>query len=356
MRRQLVPIMLMILDASIVAITPFIALFIRYEGTVSTSNLDMILRNLPLIILLWVAPFHLFKLYHRLWRYASVNELIAIMVAVTLGSVLFYASFFLLGDSMPRSVYLLIWFLNIAFVGGSRMFVRVLKHAQNVNRNTHSRVLIVGADDAGAVLARSLMEKSTDKKLIGFIDDDAEKHGRRLFGVPVLGGIDQLKNWLEQLKINEVLVASSSLDTVMLDSISESCVQANCQLKLTGGFMSPEGAATLKQSRIGFSPQRVCVVGLGYIGLPTASLLATRDFVVHGVDISQHCVDVINAGEVPFYEPELDLMLKAATSSGRLTASTKPVPADVFILCVPTPFKENHKPNLEFIQAAIESM
>lgn len=100
----------------------------------------------------------------------------------------------------------------------------------------------------------------------------------------------------------------------------------------------------------------VCVVGLGYIGLPTASILATRGLQVTGVDIRAHVVDTINRGEIHIVEPDLDLVVKTAVSSGRLKASLQPVPADVFILAVPTPFKADHQPDLSCVEAATKSI
>jgi UDP-N-acetyl-D-mannosaminuronic acid dehydrogenase len=100
----------------------------------------------------------------------------------------------------------------------------------------------------------------------------------------------------------------------------------------------------------------ICVVGLGYIGLPTASLLANRGHQVHGVDVNQRVVDCINAGENHFQEPGLDILVRSAVNSGKLHASTSPVEADTFIIAVPTPFKENRSPDLSYIKAAAQSI
>lgn len=102
--------------------------------------------------------------------------------------------------------------------------------------------------------------------------------------------------------------------------------------------------------------QKICVVGLGYIGLPTASLLATKGFTVQGVDVSQHVVDTINAGNIHIREPELDVLVRSAVQSGHLKASLEPAPADVFILAVPTPFKDGHVPDLDYVEAASRSI
>lgn len=85
--------------------------------------------------------------------------------------------------------------------------------------------------------------------------------------------------------------------------------------------------------------QSVCVIGLGYIGLPTATLIANHGFKVYGMDPVEHVVETINRGEIHIVEPGLVEYVKRAVSSGNLHADTKPHEADVFILAVPTPFK-----------------
>lgn len=100
----------------------------------------------------------------------------------------------------------------------------------------------------------------------------------------------------------------------------------------------------------------VSMVGLGYIGLPTAAMLASRKIKVIGVDINQHAVDTINRGEIHIFEPELDIIVQAAVTQGYLRATTKPEPADAFLIAVPTPFKGDHEPDLSYVEAAAKSI
>jgi UDP-N-acetyl-D-mannosaminuronic acid dehydrogenase len=105
-------------------------------------------------------------------------------------------------------------------------------------------------------------------------------------------------------------------------------------------------------------------MGLGYIGLPTASLLGTKGYKVHGVDVSSTVVDTINKGEIHIVEPDLDIMVKSAVNAGNLKAGLEPIESDVFIIAVPTPFKqsadENHvsgkQPDLSYIAHAVEKI
>jgi UDP-N-acetyl-D-mannosaminuronic acid dehydrogenase len=96
----------------------------------------------------------------------------------------------------------------------------------------------------------------------------------------------------------------------------------------------------------------VCVVGLGYIGLPTAAVIARSGCKVLGIDVAQKVVDTINRGEIHIEEVDLDALVQGVVNRGMLSASTKIAPADVFVVAVPTPFDKNHAPDISYVLAA----
>ncbi len=100
----------------------------------------------------------------------------------------------------------------------------------------------------------------------------------------------------------------------------------------------------------------VSVVGLGYIGLPTAAVIASRGINVVGVDVSQHAVDTINAGNVHIVEPDLDMVVRSAVKAGNLKATTTPEKAEAFMVAVPTPFKDDYEADLTYIEAAAKAI
>jgi len=105
--------------------------------------------------------------------------------------------------------------------------------------------------------------------------------------------------------------------------------------------------------------KKVAVIGLGYIGLPTAALLASEGYEVLGMDVSRHVVDTINLGKIHIVEPELDKYVRSAVSRGLLKASVEVKPADIYMLCVPTPFDLNNdipSPNIDYVMAATKSI
>lgn len=98
------------------------------------------------------------------------------------------------------------------------------------------------------------------------------------------------------------------------------------------------------------------MIGLGYIGLPTAALIANSDIPVHGVDINPEVVETINEGKIHIVEPSLDIAVAKAVSNGFLKASTKPTLADTYIIVVPTPFKAKNEPDISFVESATKSI
>ena len=102
--------------------------------------------------------------------------------------------------------------------------------------------------------------------------------------------------------------------------------------------------------------EKISVIGLGYIGLPTAATLASRNVEVVGVDVNPKAVEAVNQGKVHIVEPDLDAVVHQAVMKGKLRAVTKPEPSQAFILAVPTPFKGKHKPDLTYVKAAGKSI
>lgn len=100
----------------------------------------------------------------------------------------------------------------------------------------------------------------------------------------------------------------------------------------------------------------VSVIGLGYIGLPTASILATKGYRVSGMDVRPDVVNTINQGRIHIEEPDLDILVRSAVNSGQLKATHEPQPADVIMICVPTPILPDHSPDLSYVEQACQAI
>jgi UDP-N-acetyl-D-mannosaminuronic acid dehydrogenase len=102
--------------------------------------------------------------------------------------------------------------------------------------------------------------------------------------------------------------------------------------------------------------QSVCMIGLGYIGLPTAAIIASRGLKVTGVDIDKNVVETINSGAIHIYEPDLDVLVRSVVEADMLRCQTEPASADVYMIAVPTPFKNDKEPELKYVEAAARSI
>lgn len=102
--------------------------------------------------------------------------------------------------------------------------------------------------------------------------------------------------------------------------------------------------------------QKICVIGLGYIGLPTAAVLGSRGYKIHGVEINSDAVDIINSGKAHIVEPDLDMLVRGVVTTGNLKAHTEPAEAEIFMICVPTPLTSDNKPQLDYVRSATKSI
>ena len=104
------------------------------------------------------------------------------------------------------------------------------------------------------------------------------------------------------------------------------------------------------------SDKKIVMIGLGYIGLPTAALIAKKKLKVFGVDVNEQVVDTINKGEIHIVEPKLDVLVKSVVKEGYLKASIEPIKADVYLIAVPTPFKGDYEPDIAYVESAIRKL
>jgi UDP-N-acetyl-D-mannosaminuronic acid dehydrogenase len=120
--------------------------------------------------------------------------------------------------------------------------------------------------------------------------------------------------------------------------------------------MSFSGMQRFERGDAHGAPKRISVLGLGYVGLPVCAALASRGYEVVGVDVEASVVETINTGRIHIVEPDLDMLVQAAVSGGKLRATLKAEQADVFILAVPTPFLEGKRPDLSYVRQATETI
>lgn len=251
MRRKIFPLCLLLLDTGIVISAPFLALYLRFEGLIDKRYLDLIITYLPEIVLIRLTTFYLFALYQRLWRYASVPELLSIVSAVTVSSCITALYMLVAGANLPRSIHVISWLLVILLVGSSRLFIRIVHVVRQRQNEQLTNTIIVGAGDAGTIIAREILQRYYDtKNLIGFIDDDLFKHHQRLLGVRVLGSCKDVERITVENKVNEIIIAIPSLGGAQLRKIIRSCNQTGCAVKVVPGIYELlDGKVNMQQLR-----------------------------------------------------------------------------------------------------------
>jgi FlaA1/EpsC-like NDP-sugar epimerase len=192
----------------------------------------------------WVVPLQLIifwrlNLYRGLWRYASTADLRRIFLAVMVSAAAIPLMFLMLRQNLviPRSVLIINPLLLILMMGGSRFVYRLWKE-QGLYGDFKLRgepVLVLGAGDAAVSLARDLVT-SSDWRLVGFLDDDSDKHGRMLNGIRVLGELDSLPEWVERLGVSQVIIAMPSSSHQLRKRAIQLCNAANVKALTVPSF------------------------------------------------------------------------------------------------------------------------
>jgi FlaA1/EpsC-like NDP-sugar epimerase len=251
MRRKLRSVFLVLIDMVIVVAVAYLALYIRFEGKVAPVWINLLYQRLPIFLVVMVGVFYLFGLYRRMWQYASIGELIAITAAVSIGSVLLYLCGLAFGPAFPKSAYVISWFLNILFVGGARLGVRVLAEMRYIPENGQSRVLVVGAGRAGFLVTREILQwQQQTRRIIGFVDDAKLKWGQMLLGYRVLGSCRELQQLVALHQVDELIIAIPSLGGQQLTKVIQDCRRTGCRVKIVPSLEELiDGQPTLEQLR-----------------------------------------------------------------------------------------------------------
>lgn len=229
-------ILLMFYDAAAVNLAFIAALLLRFDGAVPPQYWQALLHLGPVLTVLYLVSFIVFSLYNRVWAYASTGELLAIVYSVSAGTALLYGTTYLLHETLPRTVVAMGWMLIILLVGFSRFAWRM--YVQRNKRNGHSpgrKALIVGAGDAGAMVARELMNHDSSLKPVGFVDDDPGKQRQQLLGLKVLGSREHLPALVVQHKIEEIIIAMPSVGGGVIREVVHACKGTGARLKILPG-------------------------------------------------------------------------------------------------------------------------
>lgn len=231
-------ISLMLFDTILINLSVYLSLWLRFEGVIPVNYMQSFTNIIPWLTIATLISLYFFRLYHRMWQYASIGELYSIIKAVSTSILIVVLLIYTVPLAyLPRSVYILSWLLMIVLIGGSRLGWRItrdyiLKQAKNEAQKT----LIIGAGDAGAMVARELNNNtSLGLSPVGFVDDSELKQKLTIYGIPVLGKRKRIPDIVSNYGIKEIIIAMPSANGRDIRDIINLCRQTGAGLKIFQG-------------------------------------------------------------------------------------------------------------------------
>ncbi len=239
---QVIAFILMLYDIVTIAFSYFFGLWLRFDfrfQSIPQAYLSVYLKFILPFAILCVIIYWFLKLYRSIWRFASYNELTNIIVATTICGILNVVLTRLFGARMPWSYHIIGFLMQAFFTAVIRFayrFVLLLKRQQRSSKNL-TRVMLIGAGDAGQTIIRDVNKNvESNSKVVCIIDDNSNKFGRYIEGVPVVGDRDDILKNVEKYNIDQIYFAIPSASTATRRDILNICRETDCEIKVLPGI------------------------------------------------------------------------------------------------------------------------
>jgi len=246
-------ILILLLDGILIIAAYILSYLLRFEGVLQSREIRNILLTLPFILPCKLLVFYIFGVYKGIWRYTGLLDIINILKSSTLSSILIITGilFMYRFEGFSRSVFIFDAFLTFFLVSGIRTAVRISHRGRNIDllalikvflltsrsQGNKKRLLIIGAGDAAEKMLREINDNPRiNYKVVGFLDDDVNKAGKRIHGVPVLGKIDIAPALAAKKMIDEILIAIPSASTHQMKRIIHICEATGIKYRTTPGI------------------------------------------------------------------------------------------------------------------------
>ena len=245
-----------IYDIAAVNLAYFLALWLRFDlkfSLIRPDFLDAWMRFAPIYTVFCIAVFWAFRLYRSLWKFASYSELMHLIAATGVTGIFHTIAITLIFQRMPISYYLIGITLQFIFMAAIRFSYRfyILLSSQMKSDSNEARVMLIGAGNAGQNLIHDIMRsKELDEKVCCVIDDDPNKWGRYIDGIPIVGGRDTIIKNAEKFRIDKIYLAIPSASAQQKRDILDICKETNCELKnLPGMYQLVSGEITVSKMK-----------------------------------------------------------------------------------------------------------
>jgi FlaA1/EpsC-like NDP-sugar epimerase len=237
---------LILADIVLLAIAYFLAYIVRFEAHVGASELLVIKQTIVPIVLCKLVVFYFFNLYRGMWRYTGIVDLLNVIKAVFVSSLIIITVVLMLSrfQGFSRSIFIIDAVFSLILIAGIRLAIRFLLstatfslNKNGINGNEHKKMIIIGAGDAGEKVVREIYDNPKMKyRIAGFVDDDKNKVGKQIHGIKVLGKIDELKEVAKSEGVDEILIAAPSAVGKDMRRIVEICDATKISYKTLPGM------------------------------------------------------------------------------------------------------------------------
>ncbi len=230
---------LIAIDVFLVNISFVVAYLLRFDlnyANIPERFTEHILKLAIISTIVKLITYTVMRLYNSLWKYAGIYEVVMVVAASFISNSIMISYVFLSQTPVPRSIFIICILTDTALITGVRFAYRVFRRIVKgeIIRFTNSkRVLIVGAGEAGAIVVKEMKSHPELKSTpVGLVDDDEYKIGKKLSGVPVVGGTKDISKAIQRMQVDEVIIAMPSASHKKINDICTSCAQTDCKVKI----------------------------------------------------------------------------------------------------------------------------
>ncbi len=231
---------LLLTDLIVVNLTFLLALYLQYEGNVPGGMFTIFVETAFVVTLVKYLIYKTAGLYNSLWAYASIEELIKVVVAVLAGSAIGFAYMYIMGLRPYFGVYIVAFIMEVSVIGSIRFSYRVIRRIKNrqslTRQNDIKKVLIIGCGATASMIATEIKNHpEVYGRVVGFIDDDDRKYGKNIAGIKVLGNGHDIYSVSTRYEVDEIIVAIPTISPLVTKEILTECKRCDAKVRIMPG-------------------------------------------------------------------------------------------------------------------------